>query len=124
MHHLPTTGDLPNTVFPTARSGIQAMPSNYFTTDQSRQTVNMVRIDYGNGTTALVHTFGQRDDQAGALEFERVEYGYKGDVCGSEVSLRLLTIRITRPTRSYSRRVLYCGTLALRATSTAQTQRS
>jgi primary-amine oxidase len=62
MHHLPHTGDLPNTVFTTAHSAIQISPSNYFTHDQSRDTVNMVRLDYiskKKGTEVL--TFGQAD---------------------------------------------------------------
>lgn len=59
------------------------MPSNFFSMDQSRQTVNMVRIEYDNGTTSLVETFGQKDDTACALDFEPAEpdlYGYTGDV--------------------------------------------
>jgi primary-amine oxidase len=82
MHHVPHTGDLPNTVFTTAHAGVQFMPSNYFDTDQSRQTVNMVRISYGNGTAAEVQTFGQRAD-AGELNFTPIEndlWEYKGDV--------------------------------------------
>ena len=58
MHHLPHTGDLPNTVFTTAHSGVQFMPLNYYDDDISRETVNMVRINYDNGTTK-VKTFGQ-----------------------------------------------------------------
>ncbi len=82
MHHVPHTGDLPNTVFTTAHSGIQFMPSNYFAIDQSRQTVNMVRIDYSNGNVSAVSTFGQKDDVC-TLDFVPPEpdlYSYKGDV--------------------------------------------
>jgi primary-amine oxidase len=82
MHHVPHTGDLPNTVFTTAHSGIQFMPSNYFDMDQSRQTVNMVRINYDNGTTTAVETFGQKALVCD-LTFEPVEadlWGYTGDV--------------------------------------------
>ena len=82
MHHVPHTGDLPNTVFTTAHSGIQFMPSNYFAIDQSRSTVNMVRIDYNAGVTSTVATFGQ-NDQSCELDFEPTEpdlYGYTGDV--------------------------------------------
>jgi primary-amine oxidase len=78
----PNVGDLPNTVFTTAHSGIQFTPSNYFSIDQSRQTVNMVRIDYDNGTTTEVDTFGQKDGTC-SLDFEPAEpdlYGYTGDV--------------------------------------------
>jgi len=82
MHHVPHTGDLPNTVFTTAHSGIQFMPSNYFTMDQSRSTVNMVRIDYKDGNVSNVETFGQKD-AACELDFKPVEpdlYSYIGDV--------------------------------------------
>lgn len=82
MHHVPHTGDLPNTVFTTAHSGMQFMPSNYFAIDQSRQTVNMVRIEYENGTTTAVETFGQKD-VACDVDFEPAEadlFSYVGDV--------------------------------------------
>ncbi|KAK9794237.1 putative Amine oxidase catalytic domain-containing protein [Seiridium cardinale] len=82
MHHVPHTGDLPNTVFTTAHAGIQFMPSNYFDIDQSRNTVNAVRINYSNGTATDVETFGQKDDTC-SLDFTPVEYdlySYKGDV--------------------------------------------
>ncbi|KAH8888326.1 putative membrane copper amine oxidase [Thozetella sp. PMI_491] len=81
MHHVPHTGDLPNTVFTTAHSGIQFMPSNYFTGDTSHASVNRVRIEYGNGS-AEVTSFGQQDSTC-ALTFEPVEpdlENYKGDV--------------------------------------------
>jgi primary-amine oxidase len=58
------------------------MPSNYFSIDQSRGTINMVRIDYANGTTKNVATFGQQDTTC-ALNFVPTEvdlYQYKGDV--------------------------------------------
>ncbi|KAK0669179.1 putative copper amine oxidase [Cercophora samala] len=89
MHHVPHTGDLPNTVQTTAHSGIQFMPSNYFDIDQSRRTVNQVRINYFNGS-AEVEEFGQF--KAGSEEgtcgtcklnytpLEPEHQGYKGDV--------------------------------------------
>jgi primary-amine oxidase len=58
------------------------MPSNYFSGDVSRQTVNMVRIDYGGGNESEVETFGQKDGTC-ALDFEPSEPdlgGYVGDV--------------------------------------------
>ncbi len=82
MHHVPNTGDLPNTVFTVAHSGVQFLPSNYYSLDQSRRTVNMVRIDYHNGNVSEVDTFGQKDDTC-TLDFEPAEpdlYSYKGDV--------------------------------------------
>jgi len=62
MHHIPHTGDLPNTVFTTAHSGVQFMPLNYLLGDASRQTVNQVRINYHDGDVSEVNTFGQRAD--------------------------------------------------------------
>ncbi|KAK3989769.1 putative copper amine oxidase [Cladorrhinum sp. PSN332] len=61
MHHIPHSGDLPNTVMTTAHSGIQFMPSNYFEGDQSRKTVNQIRINYADGAATNVETFGQFD---------------------------------------------------------------
>lgn len=52
MHHMPHTGDLPNTVFTTAHSGVQFMPLNYLLSDPSRETVNQVRIDYEDGVVS------------------------------------------------------------------------
>lgn len=82
MHHVPHTGDLPNTVFTTAHTGVQFMPSNYFDMDQSRNTVNQVRINYADGAAADVQTFGQKADSCG-IDFTPVEFDlwqYKGDV--------------------------------------------
>ncbi|KAJ5587639.1 uncharacterized protein N7459_003404 [Penicillium hispanicum] len=82
MHHIPHTGDLPNTVFTTAHSGVQFMPLNYLLGDPSRETVNMVRVDYDDGNVSAVVTFGQHDDQCG-LDFTPKEaslWDYVGDV--------------------------------------------
>ena len=53
MHHVPHTGDLPNTVFTSAHSSVMLSPINYLPGDPSRQTVNMVRLNYGDGNTSL-----------------------------------------------------------------------
>lgn len=58
MHHLPHTGDLPNTVYTTARSAVQIIPSNYFVRDQSRDSVNMVQLNWKD-THFDVKYFGQ-----------------------------------------------------------------
>lgn len=81
---VPHTGDLPNTVFTTAHSGFQLMPSNYFEMDQSRRTVNMVRIEYEEGVTSSVETFGslQASDTC-EISYTPTEvnlWDYKGDV--------------------------------------------
>jgi primary-amine oxidase len=72
MHHIPHTGDLPNTVFTTAHSAIQITPSNYFMYDQSRDTVNMIRLDYKRNQT-VVKTFGQAD-QICAVDLSNIGY--------------------------------------------------
>lgn len=80
MHHLPSTADLPNTMFSIAHSGVQFVPANYLSSDPSRQTVNMVRIDYASsgtsaaGTPAVVDVFGQQDLQC-QLQFVPAELG-------------------------------------------------
>jgi primary-amine oxidase len=84
MHHVPHTGDLPNTVFTTAHSGIQFAPLNYFDRDQGAQTVNAVRIIYGGGEAAQVESYSPKvPGVCGVLDFAApVEdlSAYKGDV--------------------------------------------
>lgn len=82
MHHVPHTGDLPNTVFTTAHSGVQFMPLNYLLGDASRETVNQVRINYHNGSVAELATFGQHQPVC-ELDFAAVDpdlWSYHGDV--------------------------------------------
>lgn len=61
MHHMPHTGDLPNTVFSTAHSAITIEPFNYLPGDPSRATTQQVRINSipggGNGS---VTNFGAK----------------------------------------------------------------
>ena len=75
---------MPNTVFTTAHSGMQFMPSNYFTIDQSRSTVNMVRIDYKDGNTSAVELFGQKTEpESCEINYTPGEadlWAYTGDV--------------------------------------------
>ncbi|KAH8701543.1 copper amine oxidase [Talaromyces proteolyticus] len=81
MHHLPHTGDLPNTVFTTAHSGIQFIPSNFLSSDASRQTVNQVRVEYSNGNASILKAFGQ-DNLTCHLDFVPAEIdlsGYRGE---------------------------------------------
>jgi len=86
MHHIPHSGDLPNTVMTTAHSAIQFMPSNYFAGDLSRRTVHQVRIDYEDGITSHVEEFGQLTNQENLtckLEFTPLEpnlWAYTGDI--------------------------------------------
>ena len=58
------------------------MPLNYYDKDISHETVNMVRINYDNGTVTKLKTFGQNEimcpvDLAAAAPDL---YAYKGDV--------------------------------------------
>jgi primary-amine oxidase len=81
MHHLPHTGDLPNTVFTTARAGVHFVPSNYLLSDPSRQTINQVRVNYSSGNASAVEAFGQ-DNHTCSLDFEPAELSlssYKGE---------------------------------------------
>ncbi|GAQ44944.1 actin binding protein [Aspergillus tubingensis] len=64
MHHVPSTGDLPNTVMTTAAAGVRFVPGNYFMGDQSRGTVNMVRVGFGDeDVMEEVETFGQAGER-------------------------------------------------------------
>ena len=85
MHHVPHTGDLPNTVMTTAHSGVQFMPSNYFAGDESRRTRNQVRVKFGGGDETEVETFGQFEADAATckLDYTPVDAdleSYVGDI--------------------------------------------
>lgn len=82
MHHVPNTGDLPNTVFTTAHSGVQFMPVNMFDEGTNIATSNMVRVNYGEGETSAVKTFGHENDTC-EWQYEPAFvdlWVYKGDV--------------------------------------------
>ncbi|KAH8686036.1 membrane copper amine oxidase [Tricladium varicosporioides] len=70
MHHVPHTGDLPNTVFTTAHSGLQIMPLNYLLGSPAKETVNMVRVNYGDGNKSEVLEFGQGSPDCGVESLE------------------------------------------------------
>ncbi|KAH7341181.1 copper amine oxidase [Pyrenochaeta sp. MPI-SDFR-AT-0127] len=58
MHHLPHTGDLPNTMFTAAHSAIRFEPLNYLDADPSLASNQQVRVQYGeNGTVESVEEF-------------------------------------------------------------------
>jgi primary-amine oxidase len=46
MHHLPHTGDLPNTMFTAAHSSMRFEPLNYLEGDPSVQVNQQIRINY------------------------------------------------------------------------------
>ncbi|KAK8110994.1 uncharacterized protein PG998_007451 [Apiospora kogelbergensis] len=53
MHHIPHTGDLPNTVFSTAHTAMLIEPFNYLAGSPHRATKQMVQLTSKNGTTAI-----------------------------------------------------------------------
>ncbi|KAF1967283.1 amine oxidase catalytic domain-containing protein [Bimuria novae-zelandiae CBS 107.79] len=50
MHHVPHTGDLPNTVMTSAHSAIRLEPINYLLNDPSVQSSQQIRINRTSGT--------------------------------------------------------------------------
>ncbi|KAL5466384.1 hypothetical protein PMIN07_003676 [Paraphaeosphaeria minitans] len=54
MHHVPHTGDLPNTDMTSAHSAMRLEPLNYLLNDPSIQTSQQVRV---NHTSGEVETF-------------------------------------------------------------------
>lgn len=71
----------------TAHSSLQFTPHNYFSSDQSRRTVNQVRIDYADGSATSVKTFGSSNTASGnstcPLSHEPVKanlWAYSGDI--------------------------------------------
>ncbi|ODO11062.1 hypothetical protein I350_01664 [Cryptococcus amylolentus CBS 6273] len=82
MHHVPHTGDLPNTVFTTATSGMMILPHNYLLSDPSRQATQQIRIDYNDNTTTDVYTWGH-ETASGTVNLDQISwdpYSYYGDV--------------------------------------------
>jgi primary-amine oxidase len=82
MHHVPHTGDLPNTVFTTAQSSVMFTPHNYLLQDASRATSQMIRINYGDETATDVETFGQVP-ASGLVDMEHIAWDpstYYGDI--------------------------------------------
>ena len=59
MHHVPHTGDIPNTVMSTARSSVIFSPLNYLGSDPSRRTQQMLRLNFNDTQNLLTDTFGQ-----------------------------------------------------------------
>ncbi|WVQ79580.1 hypothetical protein IAT38_001680 [Cryptococcus sp. DSM 104549] len=82
MHHVPHTGDLPNTVFTTAQSGMMIVPHNYLLSDPSRASTQQIRIDYNDNATTDVYTFGA-EAPSGSVDFAQIAWdptSYYGDV--------------------------------------------
>ncbi|KAH9915164.1 copper amine oxidase [Epithele typhae] len=82
MHHVPHTGDLPNTVFTTAQGSMMILPHNYLLHDPSRDSRQTVRVDYNNSGVQLVNTFGSEMSKGGANLTAAVPdfWAYRGDI--------------------------------------------
>ncbi|CAG5184025.1 uncharacterized protein ALTATR162_LOCUS10872 [Alternaria atra] len=60
MHHLPHTGDLPNTMFSSAHSAMRLEPLNYLVGDPSVSSNQQVRVEYdAEGAITNVDEFGK-----------------------------------------------------------------
>ncbi|KAK8130921.1 membrane copper amine oxidase [Apiospora sp. TS-2023a] len=59
MHHIPHSGDLPNTVMTAAFAGIKFVPSNYFDGDQSIRSRSQVRVNYDKGKVSSLTKAGR-----------------------------------------------------------------
>lgn len=61
MHHLPSSADIPNTLFNIAHTSVQIVPVNFHEVDPSLATAHRVRIDLNATTGAVdkVELFGQ-----------------------------------------------------------------
>ncbi|KAJ7032822.1 copper amine oxidase [Mycena alexandri] len=82
MHHVPHTGDMPNTVFTTAQSAFIISPHNYLLNDASRTSRQMVRIDYNSTGVQLVKEFGGKM-ASGVVNITALQpnfHTYEGDV--------------------------------------------
>ncbi|KAF7290310.1 Amine oxidase [Mycena chlorophos] len=82
MHHVPHTGDLPNTVFTYAQSAFLVTPHNYLEHDPSRVTRQMLRIDYNTTGVQLVKQFGavQPSGLVNLTTLRPDYFDYEGDV--------------------------------------------
>ncbi|KAJ7159987.1 copper amine oxidase [Mycena crocata] len=82
MHHVPHTGDMPNTVFTTAQSAFIISPHNYLLNDASRTSRQMIRINYNNSGVQLVKEFGGKLP-SGTVNLTAIQpnfHSYLGDV--------------------------------------------
>ncbi|KZV72277.1 copper amine oxidase [Peniophora sp. CONT] len=82
MHHVPHTGDLPNTVFSTAQGSMLIVPHNYLLHDPSRDSRQTVRVNYNSSGVQSVKTFGADAAKGGANLTATVPdfWTYRGDI--------------------------------------------
>ncbi len=86
MHHVPHTGDLPNTVMTAAAAGFKLVPTNYFDNDPSRRSRGNVRVSYNASVVTDVVNSGR------AQVCESDLWKYTGDVVAWDVRLRCVGV--------------------------------
>lgn len=62
MHHVPHTGDLPNTVQTTAQSSVVFAPHNYLLGDPTRQVAQMIDIDTRVKKANVIESYGKKNE--------------------------------------------------------------
>ncbi|KAF7334469.1 Amine oxidase [Mycena venus] len=82
MHHVPHTGDIPNTVFTTAQAAFIISPHNYLLNDASQSTRQTVGIGYNSSGVQLVKEFGGQmaSGVINMTSFQPNFWNYQGDV--------------------------------------------
>lgn len=78
MHHAPSTGDVPNTVFTQAHAGLMITPVNYLLGSPAKQTRHMARVSFTEDGVKEVKKFGvvapSCDISAASLEADLSTY--------------------------------------------------
>ncbi|KAJ0109324.1 amine oxidase catalytic domain-containing protein [Diaporthe amygdali] len=96
MHHMPHTGDLPNTVFSTAHSAITIEPFNYLPGDPSRATTQQVRINSDSGGNGSVTSFGAKPV---TCSIDSSQLNPKVEILNGTLAVHKLPYDGTRPNR-------------------------
>lgn len=74
-HHVPHSGDIPNTLMTTSASSVMFSPHNYHVRDRSRFVTNGVEVDVSHLDEPRLHFYGAGEEREGVLS---ALYGFKG----------------------------------------------
>lgn len=74
-HHVPHSGDIPNTLSHTAASSVMFTPFNFHDRDPSRRSVQGVQLELDGHTTKAKY-FGGRNDKDLKLQAVICPYSY------------------------------------------------
>ncbi|KAH7393640.1 copper amine oxidase [Cadophora sp. MPI-SDFR-AT-0126] len=96
MHHMPHTGDLPNTVFSTAHSAMTIEPFNYLPGDPSRATTQQIRINSDSRGNRSVTEFGA---QHVTCSVDLSQLDPKVEILNATIAVHKLPYDGTRPNR-------------------------